>query len=297
MVEMIFSTDLIAAMLRVATPILLVALGVAITLKAGIFNIAVEGLMLLAAFLAVVLSTQFESLAIGLLLTAILTVLLAVIYGVIIITLKADQIIAGLGLNMFSFGLTAWILQSIFDMPGGYTAPQTPKLPVIHIALLDHIPVLGDILNGQHIITYASWLVALLAFLFVHKSKFGLQLRATGEHPEAARTVGISTVKWQYISLILCGVLCALAGASLSLASLRLFTKGMTAGRGFISFAAASFAVGNIPGTVLVSFLFALFSSLAIRLEGFGIPTRFVQMIPYMVTLIALIFARRKFRE
>ncbi|MEA4907683.1 MAG: ABC transporter permease [Chloroflexi bacterium] len=294
MIETVLTPDLLAATLRVGTPILLVALGAAITLKAGIFNIAVEGMMLLAAFLGVVLSSQFENIYIGALLTILLTVGYALVYGLITITLKADQIIAGLGLNMFASGLTAWLLQSVLNAPGGYTTPTTPRIPVLSIGFLDQVPVLGTIVNHQHAIVYLSWLLAGVAYLFVHRSKFGLRLRATGEHPLAAATVGINVVQWQYLSLVLCGVLCALAGISLSLASLGLFTKGMTAGRGFIAFAAASFATGNIPGTALISLLFALCSSLAIRLEGFGIPTRFVQMIPYLVTFIALIFARRK---
>jgi general nucleoside transport system permease protein len=293
----VLNTDLLAATLRVATPLLLVAIGAAITLKAGIFNIATEGLMLIAAFLSVVLSTILGNLLLGILLTIIITVLVALLYGVMTITLKADQIIAGLGINMFAAGITSWLLQSVLNTPGGYSSPNTPNLPIVDIALIQQIPYLGAILHNQNIITYFSWLLALLAYFFVHRSKFGLRLRATGENPIAATTVGIDPVRWQYISLIICGVFCALGGTALAMGSINLFTKGMTAGRGFISFAAASFATGNIPGTVLISFLFAFFSSLAIRLEGYGIPTRFVQMIPYLVTLIALIFSSKRSRK
>jgi ABC-type uncharacterized transport system permease subunit len=290
------NADLLAAMLRVATPILLVAIGAAITLKAGIFNVATEGLMLVAAFLSVVLSTLTGSLLTGLLLTIVLTILLALVYGMVTVTLRADPIIAGLGVNMFAAGITSWLLQSVLNSPGGFSSPETLILPGLDVAAFSNIPVLAAIFNSQNVITYSSWILAFLAYLFVHRSKYGLQLRATGEHPVAATTVGISPVRWQYLSLILCGFFCALGGMALSMGSIHLFTKGMTAGRGFISFAAASFAVGNIPGTVFISFLFALFSSLTIRLVGLGIPTRIVQMIPYLVTLVALIFARRRIR-
>jgi ABC-type uncharacterized transport system permease subunit len=296
MISTILNADLFAAMLRVATPLLLVALGAAVTLKAGIFNVAIEGLMLIAAFLAVILSTYFNSFLIGVILTMLLTILVALAYGFVIITLKADHIIAGLGINIFAAGITAWLLQSVLNSPGGYSSPLTPVVPDVEIPLVSSIPFLNTILVGQNVLVYGSWILAILVYLFVHRSKYGLQLRATGEHPIAAITVGISPVRWQYISLVICGALCALGGTALSMGSIHLFTKGMTAGRGFISFAAASFAVGNIPGTIFISYLFALFSSLAIRLAGIGIPTRFVQMIPYLVTLIALVFARRRIR-
>ena len=296
MLSSILNADLLAAMLRVATPLLFVALGAAITLKAGIFNIAIEGLMLIAAFLAVVLSTYFHSLLIGMLLTILVTVIVALIYGFVIIKLKADHIIAGLGINLFAAGITSWLLQSVLDSPGGFSSPTTPEVPVVTLPIFSNIPFISSILQGQNIITYSSWIIAVVVFLFVHRSKYGLRLRATGEHPVAATTVGISPVRWQYISLILCGVLCALGGIALSMGSIHLFTKGMTAGRGFISFAAASFAVGNIPATVVITYLFALFSSLSIRLGGFEIPTRFIQMIPYLVTLAALVISRRRIR-
>jgi len=296
MLSSILNADLLAAMLRVATPLLFVALGAAITLKAGIFNIAIEGLMLIAAFLAVVLSTYFHSLLIGMLLTILITVIVALIYGFVIIKLKADHIIAGLGINLFAAGITSWLLQSVLDSPGGFSSPTTPEVPVVTLPIFSNIPFISSILQGQNIITYSSWIIAVVVFLFVHRSKYGLRLRATGEHPVAATTVGISPVRWQYISLILCGVLCALGGIAFIHGSIHLFTKGMTAGRGFISFAAASFAVGNIPATVVITYLFALFSSLSIRLGGFEIPTRFIQMIPYLVTLAALVISRRRIR-
>jgi simple sugar transport system permease protein len=296
MASSILNADLLAAMLRVATPLLFVALGVAVTLKAGIFNIAIEGMMLIAAFLAVVLSTYFKSLLIGMFFTILITVTISLIYGLVIIHLKADHIIAGLGINLFAAGITSWILQSVMNSPGGYSSPLTPVIPTVTLPLIDSIPFVSTILQGQNIVTYSSWIVALIVYLFLHHSKYGLRLRATGEHPVAATTAGISPVKWQYISLIICGVLVALGGTALSMGNIHLFTKGMTAGRGFISFAAAAFAGGSIPGTVIVTFLFALFSSLSIRLGGLEIPTRFIQMIPYFVTLTALVVSRRRIR-
>ncbi|MHB8088872.1 MAG: ABC transporter permease subunit, partial [Anaerolineaceae bacterium] len=169
MLSSILNADLLAAMLRVATPLLFVALGAAITLKAGIFNIAIEGLMLIAAFLAVVLSTYFHSLLIGMLFTILITVIVALIYGFVIINLKADHIIAGLGINLFAAGITSWLLQSVLDSPGGFSSPTTPEVPVVTLPIFSNIPFISSILQGQNIITYSSWIIAVVVFLFVHR--------------------------------------------------------------------------------------------------------------------------------
>lgn len=291
MLEAILTTDMLTATLRIATPIVLVAIASAISLKAGIFNIAVEGLMLLAAFLAVVLSTAFGSLALGLMATIALTILASLAYGVVIITFRADAIIAGLGVNLLALGLTSWLLQAVLNAPGGFHAPDALQMMSIDLA---GVPLIGPLLARQNALTVTTWVLIVVSYLFVHRSHLGLRLRATGEHALAAQTAGIDTVRWKFIALALTGLFCALAGAALSMGSLGLFTKGMTAGRGFIGFAAASFAFGNIPATVVASYLFALFSSLAIRIEGFGYPTRLLQMIPYLMTVVALILARRR---
>ncbi len=294
MFDAILTAGILAATLRIATPLILASLGGALCLKAGVFNIALEGLMLTGAFLAVVLSGSIES-AFGVIaLTVLLTSLVALAYGFVTITLRADQIIGGLGLNIVVLGLTSWMLRSVLGSPGGFLERQAQGLPAIEIAALREVPLLGAIFTGHSALTYGAWFLAALVYLFVHHSPYGLRLRATGEHSEAATTAGIRTAVWQYAAVVLSGVLCGLAGVALSLSHLGIFSEGMTAGRGFIAFAAAAFASGNIPGTVGAALLFAFFGSLAIRLEGVGLPTHFVQMIPYLVTLGALILASRR---
>jgi simple sugar transport system permease protein len=289
--EEILTARILAATLRMATPLLLASVGGALCLKAGVFNIALEGFMLSGAFLAVILSGTVESSFTVIGLTVLLTTAVALLFGIVTISLKADQIIAGLGFNIVTLGITSWMLQSVLDSPGGVRAP---RLPMVEIGMLREVPLLGAIFTGHDVLTYGAWVLAGLTYLFVHQTRYGLRLRATGEHPAAATTAGIRTGLWQYTAVALSGSLCGLAGASLSLSHLGLFSEGMTAGRGFIAFAAAAFANGNIPGTVMAALLFAFFGSLAIRLEGFGLPTHFVQMIPYLVTLGALVIASRR---
>jgi simple sugar transport system permease protein len=294
MISEIFTAGMLAATLRIATPLLLAALGAAFCLKANVFNIALEGFMLLGAFLAVVLAAYLGNSWLGLLLAVVITSLAAAVFGYVTVSLGADQVIAGLGFNTLMLGLTSWLLQSVLFSPGGFSDPRVQALPDIELAGLQGVPLLGPIFASQDILVYAAWGLAGLAYIFVHQTAYGLRLRATGEHPLAATTVGIRTERWQYLAVILSGALAALAGASISLSNLRLFSQGMTAGRGFIAFTAATFAGGNIPGTVLITLLFAFFGSVAIRLEGFGLPTHFVQMIPYLVTVGALIVVRRR---
>lgn len=290
MIETLFSAESFAAALRMTTPLLLVALGVAISLKAGIFNIAVEGNMLLAAFTGVIFTSLFDNWIIGVSLTIIISILLSLLYGFITIQMQADQIIAGLGVNILVSGLTAWILDAILFSPGGYTRPGLPRvLGFEDFGIWETFPILGRVLSTQNVISLIALILAVIAYLFVHRSKYGLRLRSIGEYPLAAKSLGINPIVWKYIALAISGFLCGLAGYALSMASLRMFTKGMTAGRGFIAFAAASFAQGNIPGTIIMSFCFALFSSVGIRMEGLGIPSRYLQTIPYIITIAALI--------
>ncbi len=294
MIGEIFTAGMLAATLRIATPLLLAALGAAFCLKANVFNIALEGFMLLGAFLAVVLAAYLGSPWLGLLLAMLSTSLAAWLFGLLTVRLGADQIIVGLGFNTLMLGLTSWLLQSVLNSPGGFVDSRVRALPDVELGFLNGVPALTTVFGSQDILVYAAWALAGLAYVFVHQTAYGLRLRATGEHPLTAKTVGIRIERWQLLAIILSGALAGLAGAAISLSNLRLFSQGMTAGRGFIAFTAATFAGGNIPGTVGITLVFAFFGSLAIRLEGFGLPTHFVQMIPYLVTVGALIVARRR---
>ncbi|MBN1267792.1 MAG: ABC transporter permease [Anaerolineales bacterium] len=297
MITNIFTAGTLAATIRIATPLLFAAIGAALSLKVNLFNIAIEGFMLIAAFLAVFLSSRLGDPYLALAITLLITTATGLLYGFVTISLGSDHIIAGLGFNLLATGLTTWVLQSILHSPGGFMDPSVEGLPIFRLSFLPPDSFLGEVLAGHDILTYSAWILAVLAYLFVHQSGAGLRLRATGEHPLAATTAGIRTVLWQYLAAGLTGTFCGLAGASISLSHLQMFSQGMTAGRGFIAFAAATFAAGNIPGTALMAVLFAFFGSVAIRLEGFGLPTQFVQMIPYLVTLMALFFARRRNRQ
>jgi len=280
---------LIKGMLSAATPILLAAMGGSLTYYAGVFNIAMEGMMLSGAFFAVLGSYFFQSWQIGILFAVIGSVLMSLIFIFFAVVLQMDEFITGIGLNLFSAGLTTYMLRQIFKVKGAFSNPAIVSIPRIEIPVIEDVPFLGDILSGQNLVIYISVLVVILVNYLVFRTRFGLRLRASGYNRVCLDTSGVSANRIRVISLILCGVLCGLAGAYLSLGYVTLFTEGMSAGRGWISLAAVILVSGNPLGIALISLLFGFTDGLGLFLQK-TIPSQFTSMVPYVATLIALFF-------
>lgn len=280
---------LIKGMLSAATPILLAAMGGSLTYYAGVFNIAMEGMMLSGAFFAVLGSYFFQSWQIGILFAVIGSVLMSLIFILFAVVLQMDEFITGIGLNLFSAGLTTYMMRQIFKVKGAFSNPAIVSIPRIEIPLIEDFPFLGDILSGQNLLIYIAVLVVILVNYLVFKTRFGLRLRASGYNRTCLDTSGVSADRIRVISLILCGVLCGLAGAYLSLGYVTLFTEGMSAGRGWISLAAVILVSGNPLGIALISLLFGFTDGLGLFLQK-TIPSQFTSMVPYVATLIALFF-------
>ncbi len=297
MLELLFSTATLVAALHIATPIILAALGGSVCFKAGVFNIALEGLLLIGSFTGVVAGYYTGNVYLGILVAMLSGLIFSLIFGFFTQTLRANEIIAGLGLNMFALGMTTWLLVAIWNSPGVFLQPGTPSLPQIDLPLLSSIPVIGGLFKTHTILDILTWVLAVIFYIFMHRSVVGLQVRAVGEYPIAARTAGISVIGRRYLAIALSGILCGIGGAHMSLAALRMFSENMSAGRGFIAFTAVIFSGGNIIPATLVSLLFGLSGSVAIRLEGYGVPTHFIQMIPYAMTIIVLLFSAIRMRR
>jgi simple sugar transport system permease protein len=280
---------LIKGMLSAATPILLAAMGGSLTYYAGVFNIAMEGMMLSGAFFAVLGSYFFQSWQIGILFAVIGSVLMSLIFILFAVVLQMDEFITGIGLNLFSAGLTTYMMRQIFKVKGAFSNPAIVSIPRIEIPLIEDVPFLGDILSGQNLVIYIAVLVVILVNYLVFRTRFGLRLRASGYNRTCLDTSGVSADRIRVISLILCGVLCGLAGAYLSLGYVTLFTEGMSAGRGWISLAAVILVSGNPLGIALISLLFGFTDGLGLFLQK-TIPSQFTSMVPYVATLIALFF-------
>jgi simple sugar transport system permease protein len=270
------------------TAILLAAMGGAINLQAGIVNIGLDGMMLAGAFVAVLVAAKSGSPALGVLAAAIASGVIGWLFSLTITRLDANQIIAGLGLNLAIAGLIGYLLPVLFGVQGTWLPPDLKGLPSLRIPGIEAIPGLGPILSGHDPLTYLSWLSVPLVAFFLHRTTGGIALRATGADEEAARSAGIPTRRWQDISTAIAGVFAGLAGAQLSLGIVTLFNKNMTGGRGFIALAAFYFGAGRPWPTAAAAVLFGVFEAASAQFGTSGLPPQLVQMLPYLVVVATL---------
>ncbi len=286
---------LINGTLSGATPILLAALGGAFTYYAGVFNIAMEGMMLTGAFGAVVGSYFFHSWPVGLAFAIAFSVLMAVIFIVFAVVLRADEFVTGIALNLFAVGATTYLLRQTFSVKGVFSNPGIIPIPKVDIPLVEQVPFVGQILSGQNLVVYLTVLAVFLTAYLVFGTRFGLRLRAAGFNSASLDSSGVSTARIRVSSLLLCGVFCGVAGAFLSLGYVRLFAENMSAGRGWISLAAIILVSGNPWGIALISIVFGFFDGMGLLMQGYSVPSQFTSMVPYIATLVALyVYSIRK---
>ncbi len=276
----------LAATIRFATPLVFAALGGMFSERSGVVNIGLEGLMLMGAFAGVVGTFLSGSVWVGLLFAVGAGLLFALIHAVMCVTFEADQIISGTAINLLALGGTAFLMVIVFGQGG--TSPSVDKFDPIAIPLLSGIPIIGSALFDQSLLVYLMYAMVPIAFFVLFKTPFGLRLRATGEVPEAVDTAGVSVARMRYYGVALSGILAALGGAYLSMSLLSSFTEGMTAGRGFIALAALIFGRWHPVGAFGASLLFGFGLALTIRVPPEAIPNEFIQMIPYVLTIVVL---------
>lgn len=284
----LFDATLLNSTFRMVAPILLAALGGLICQRVGVFNIALEGLMLTGAFTAVVGSYFLGSSLLGVLAGALGGMLMAAVFGLFAVYLRGNMIALGIALNLLASGLTTFAMRGLFDVRGTFRDPNIVGLNKITLPLIDSIPVLGPILSGHTWVVYLSWALVLLAQLILFHHPLGLRARGVGEKPKAATTLGINVVSTKFGAVLLSGLLCGLAGAQLSLGQVTLFVEDMAAGRGWIALVAVMFGQAHPLGVFGASILFSLFDAMSFRLQGSNLPFQFAAMIPYLATLIGL---------
>ncbi len=288
--DALFSTLLLAAVLRVATPLLLAAMGGLISETAGVPNITLEGSMLSGACAGALVGGFTGSPWLGLLAAIAAGALIGVLLGILHLEFGADPIIVGIGLNLLAGGLTIFVVYSLLGDKSGTSSLGRHQLPTLEAGPFAGVPFLGDVLLGQHVLTYAAFLVWGAVAFMLARSVFGTHLRAIGQNPVAAATAGIDVKRLQYAAVIVCGALAGTAGAFLSMGYVSNFLRDMTAGRGFIALAAI-FLGGMRPlGVGIAALAFGFFEALSIRLGNLDIPSQLVQTIPYIATLVGLGF-------
>ncbi|HOJ00162.1 MAG TPA: ABC transporter permease [Anaerolineaceae bacterium] len=293
-----FILDVLGTGLRMATPFILAGLGGLVSLSAGDLNISLEGFMLVGAFFAVLGSYFFESYVVGICFAVLATLLYGLLFGLFTIKLKADVFVVGIALNLLASEVTVFFSRLFFNVRGSFSDPRIEGIPNIHLAFLDKVPVLNDLLNNHSAFVYVSWVMIVVFWFLIYRTPYGFYFRAAGEHPEALETTGIRVNKIRWIANMICSVMCGLAGAHLSLGYLRLFVEDMTAGRGFIALSAVIFGGSNPVTMAITSLLFGLAEGISLRIQNMGIPSQFTLMLPYLTTILALVIrAVRKSRK
>ncbi len=275
--------SLVFATLRSATPLIFAALGGLFSERSGVINIALEGLMLCGAFTAAVFTLQTQSPYLGFLAGLAAGAVVAAIYAIACIKFEADQVVVGMAINFLMIGLPALISGVIYDSTG-----STPQIPIEQ-----KMPMLTTNLSSG---TILALVLVPICWYVIYKTPFGLRLRSIGENPSAADAAGVNVIRLRYVAVIISGILAAAGGAYLSTGQSSLFTKQMTAGRGFIALAALILAKWK-PVPVLFACLFFGFTEASVvqiqgaswaKINGEDIPVQFIEMIPYLLTIIVL---------
>jgi len=282
-------TGMVSSSLVRATPIALAALCGVISERSAVINIGIEGIMLIAAQAAVVAASVSNSLFVGLIVALLAGALIAAAHAYLVIRFKVDQIVSGVAINIFGAGLTAF-LAARFMEENTDVLNNSGVFPVISIPILDRIPLLGPMLFENNIIIYLMMILVVVMHIMLFYTPWGLRTRAVGEHPKAADTLGINVNFMRYVNVIIGGMIAGLGGAYFTIGSVGRFDEFMTAGKGFIGLAAMIFGKWTPIGAFASSLIFGFADSLQVKLQilRVPIPSEFLLMAPYIVTMIIL---------
>jgi simple sugar transport system permease protein len=284
---------ILASGIRLATPYLYAAIGETLGQRSGVLNLGVEGQMLMGAFFAFYAAITTGNLWFGLVAAVAVGAVMGLAMAFVTIKLQAEQGISGIGFYLFGLGMSTLLFQMTLG-----TVETVSGFPPIHIPVLSEIPIIGDILFSHNILVYAAYLLVPIAAFVLAKTNIGLKIKAVGENPEAADSLGVSVSAVRYITVTLGGVLSAVAGASLSIALYNVFQQNMTSGMGFIAVALVYFGgwrpVGVLLGALLFSVVIAF--QLWLQVEGAAIPSDLLVMLPYVLTIVALVLTVQRVR-
>jgi simple sugar transport system permease protein len=285
---------ILASGIRLATPYLYAAIGETFGQRSGVLNLGVEGQMLLGAFAAFYVAFITQSLWLGLLASIVVGALMGLAMAFVSINLKAQQGISGIGFYLFGLGMSDLLFQKLLG-----TVETVRGFPPVDIPLLSDIPVVGEIFFSQNILVYAAFALVPIAWFLLNKTTLGLKIRAVGENPEAADSLGVSVSRVRYFTVTLGGILSAIAGASLSVALLNVFQQNMTSGVGFIAVALVYFGSWRPFGVLLGALLFSMVNSLQLWVQvlRIPIPSDFAVMMPYVLTILALVISVQRVRS
>jgi simple sugar transport system permease protein len=277
---------ILASGIRLATPYLYAAIGETFSQKSGVLNLGVEGQMLLGAFAAFYVSLKTGNLWLGLLTAMLVGALMGLAMAYVTVNLQAQQGISGIGFYLFGLGMSDLLFQRLLG-----TVETVRGFPKIYIPLLSAIPGIGEIFFSQNILVYLAYLLVPLAWFVLNKTTLGLKIRAVGENPAAADSLGVNVGRIRYFTIILGGTLSGIAGASLSIALLNVFQQNMTSGAGFIAVALVYFGAWRPLGVLGGALLFSMVNALQLWVQVLNIPIEpeIAVMMPYILTILVLV--------
>jgi len=284
---------ILASGIRLATPYLYAAIGETFGQRSGVLNLGVEGQMLLGAFAAFYISYTTGNLWLAVLVAMLVGALMGLAMAFVTVNLHAQQGISGIGFYLFGLGASDLLFQKLVG-----TVKIAASFPKIHIPVLSDIPVLGEIFFGHHILVYLAFALVPVAWFVLNKTTLGLKIRAAGENPEAADSLGVSIAGIRYFTIVLGGILSGVAGASLSIAQSNVFQQGMTSGIGFIAVALVYFGGWRPWGVLGGALLFSMVNSLQLWIQVLGvpIPSDIAVMMPYVLTILVLVLSVSRVR-
>lgn len=280
---------LLASLPRFAAPILLAALGGALCERAGVFNIALEGFVLIGAFAAVLGAYWSGTPWGGATLAIFAGIAMGLLFAEFHLRRPGDPIVVSIALNLLAAGLSTYLLRALFGVSGVFQDPAIAGFEALRLPFLEPVPVLGPLLSAQSPLVWIALLAVPALHLLLGRHRFGLRLRAAGENPAGLVAGGVDPARVRALALVLCGALCGLAGAQLSIANVSLFVENMSAGRGWIAVVAVLLTRGRPWPLFGVVLLFGAVDSLSFRIQGLGWPQQFTEMMPYLATLAVLV--------
>lgn len=276
------------------TPILLATLAGVLCGRVGVFNMAMEGQLLVGAFGAVVgsyfLGSAFGGVAVAVAATIVFSLILA--YGATVF--RGDPVVICIGMNLLASGLTAFLLRQIFGVSGTFSDPAIVGLGKIRIAAIDAVPWIGWIVSRQTAITWVSWFLVAIVAILMFRTPVGLRLRGVGEDASAAETMGVDVMRYRIVAVLAAAALTGLGGAQLSLGGVDVFSDDMSGGRGWIAVVAVMLGRNHPLWASLACVLFGAADSASVRLQGQGLPNQLTDIVPYVVTLAALAISWRR---
>lgn len=297
MLEQLVDASLWASVTRALVPVLLAAVGGMICERAGVFQISLEGMILVGAFGAVATAHLSGSALVGSVVAALAAVLLSLILAFGAVSRNGNAIVLGVAINILAAGLTSFLLPQLFGVRGTFQPAGAVRIESVAVPGLSEIPFLGPVLFDLTALGYAALLLVPAMWLLFFRTQVGLRLRGVGERPLAAETLGVSPTVYRYLAVIASGVLAGLAGAQLALGNVGVFAENMSAGRGWIAVVAVMLGRAHPVGVLAACLLFGFAEAFGFRLQGQGMAVQITDALPFVVTLAALVLARKRFRR